>query len=143
LPSVPVGACQHVGDGGVVVELEPLGLGQRALQLPPLNGRRKIQQRPRQRRDRHAVVDDRVARGKRTRLMNQHARHSVAAVGDGDLDARSFICEQITPGPGAAMAEHGTLAASEDRGQRSSLAAESRMADGVDAAMHAMKAAHA
>jgi hypothetical protein len=46
LPSVPVRPCQHVGDRGVVVELETLGLGQGALDARGLHSRRPVEQRP-------------------------------------------------------------------------------------------------
>src|SRR5919197_1937924 len=45
--SVPVRSGDEVGDGAVVVELQPLGLRKRALELAAAHGRRQVQQRAR------------------------------------------------------------------------------------------------
>jgi hypothetical protein len=86
-PSVPVRPAQALGDRRVVVELQALGLRQRALEAVGLHGRREVEERSGDGGDRDAVVGGGVLGGEGAGGVQPNATHAVATARRGDVDA--------------------------------------------------------
>jgi hypothetical protein len=72
----------------VVVELQALGLRERALEAIAADGRGQVEQRARDRRDRDAFVGVGVTGIEGTRPMQAHPRRGGPASRRGDIDQR-------------------------------------------------------
>ena len=140
LPRCPLRAVDDVGDRAVVVELEALGLRERALEAVGADRGREVEEGAGDGGGRDALVGGGVTGIEGAGLMHRHARNRVAAVAYGHLRAGARRREQAPPRCGAAMAEHGPAAAGQDGREGPALATQPTVADRVDAAIEPMQA---
>jgi hypothetical protein len=141
--AVPVGALQHRLDLAVVVQAQPLGLGDRALELAAARHGRDIEQRAVDRRDRDAFVVGGVLGIEGARAVQADPRGAVAAARGADVDARLIGPEQAPVGGGRAVGEHGAGATGQHRRQPMPLGAQRGVPEGVDAVVNPVQPARA
>jgi hypothetical protein len=99
----------------------------------------EVDERPRWRGDRDAHAPGSVGERK-VPSMRGHAAGSAADRG-GDIGHRTVAVDDLPQGGGAAVAQHGTVAAGQDRGQPARLPPRSAMADGEHGGGHVQQAA--
>ena len=139
VPRCPLASGDDVFDRAVVVELQALGLGERALELAAAGGRRDVEQGAGDRRGRDALVAGGVLGIEGASAVQADPRGAVAAARRGDVDARLVGAEQAPVGGGAAMAEDRARPAGEHRREPAALDAQRCVPDRVHAAVEAVQ----
>ena len=119
----------HGIQGGVVGERVDLRLVERSLELASPEAGGEVQERPRRRRDRDAVVGRRLAGSERWRAMDPQAGPlSPTGRRDGDVDPRGRARSQLPQRRRRGVAQRRTAATRQDRRHVAPARAQKRMA---------------
>ena len=127
----------------MVVDAQVHGLRQRPLELLGSGGGGEVEEGAGDRGDGDALVAGGVPGIEGTRAVQADPRDPVPGRGGGDVDALLVGAEQAPVRGGAAVAEHRPGAAGQHRREAVALGRARRVADGVNAAVHAPQAARA
>lgn len=133
-------AIHGVVDGTGIEEAQHLGLVHRPVERVRGEDAGEVDERPRDGRDRDATDDGGVRRGEDANAVHVDAGPaSGTASHRADLVVRTIGRAHAPCGRRAAMAQDGALAAREHRGHPAPVGREQRVADGIDASVHAVQ----
>jgi hypothetical protein len=134
-------ALQHVSDGTLVVELVAEGLAEGVVEVAPRSGGREVEEGPGEGGDRDASERGGISGIEGACAVQADPRGACFRRGRGHVRLRRVVGEQAPVDRRARVAQDGASAASQHRGEVSSLAGQCRAADRVDAAVDPPQAA--
>jgi hypothetical protein len=132
---VPVRARDEVGEPALAVAAQPQGGGEDVLELVDLGRRRDVEHRALHGGDRHAASARDIATVQAARAVYDDAFAAASPTRRGHVDCADWLCGKAPPRGSAAVTEHGARPAGKHRRQRSTVATDVGVTDGINRAV--------